>query len=347
MGKEKSLEDQLKEHKEKEKKLLLRIEEDKRAKELEEKLAKEKRELDEQIVKEQEFLENEKKLKEKLDREIQIVKNKEIELQNKEKALAVRKEKEEKLKDHPDGCFCQECKALRVGDDLPYNLYQDTPTSIVETGYLEPKKSKFNIKLPKRTPKPEILTKEDLGKYHKVKKDPNALLLFIKNQRNKIQKHAEIETAKNVIKKEGAIDTRVQPSIFTDITVLGVRLAIGFSFIAHGLSKMDGDLQMFTGMLQAWGVPTELAFPIALLELLAGIFITLGFLTRVSSAFIGIIMLGAIFVVKGTGSLVGQGGIELDLIILAAVALLGIFGPGRLSIANIGIKGMIFDRKLQ
>jgi len=368
-GKGKSLEEQLKEHKEKEKQILKKIEEDRKVtqekRELEEKLAKEKRELDDKIAKEKELLENEKKLKEQLDKETKIIKDKEMEQQKfaieqakKEKGLAIKKEKEEKLKDHPDGCFCLECKELRQ-DDIKEKLEEgktrelgvEESKSLIETGYLggEQKKSKFSFKLPKRTPKPEVLKKDDLNEYHKVKKDPTKLVSFIKNQREKLNKNKqdEIINKTHINLNPNAIDTKVQPTIFTDITVLGIRLAIGFVFIAHGLGKMHEDMVGFLPLLESWGVPTELAFPIALAELVAGILITIGILTRISGAVIGVIMLGAIFVVKGTGALVGQGGIELDIIIIACVALLGIFGPGRLSVSNISIKGMIFDRKLQ
>jgi len=279
----------------------------------------------------------------------------------KESQTAKRKELEDRVKDHPKGCMCNACSQLREQHpkgcmcnrcsilakeaELQSTLTSDsTQSSETKVEPKQKKKSKFSFK---RKPKPEVLKKADLDEYHKVKKDPDKLLGFIKKQRTTINKQNEAEKIKDVIKKEGAIDAKVKSSIFTDVAVLGLRLAIGFSFIAHGLSKMDGEGQMFIGMLQEWGVPMDLAFPIALAELVAGILITTGILTRISSVLIGVIMLGAIFVVKGVGTLIGQGGIELDVIVLAAVAVLGIFGPGRLSVSNIGIKGLILDRKLQ
>ena len=337
-GKGKSLEDQLKEQKEKEKKILKQIDEEREQK-------RKAKELKIQIAQEKEILENKKAEEDLIKKESKRIND----LKHEQEKYAKNQAKKEQVKEHPDGCFCEKCAEIRK--DKEPEIKKLVEESKPETGYLgEPKKSKFSFKLPKRTPKPEVLKKDDLDEYHKVKKDPTKLVSFIKNQREKLSKNKQDEAINSTILSHvnpDAIDTKIQPTIFTDITVLGLRLAVGFSFIAHGLSKMDGDGQMFMGMLQSWGVPIELTFPIALLELLAGIFLTLGFLTRISSAFIGVIMLGAIFVVKGPSALIGQGGIELDLIILATVALLGMFGPGRFSIANIGIKGMIFDRKLQ
>ncbi|HJL67271.1 MAG TPA: DoxX family protein, partial [Nitrosopumilus sp.] len=48
-----------------------------------------------------------------------------------------------------------------------------------------------------------------------------------------------------------------------------------------------------------------------------------------------IIMLGAIFHVKGMQSLTGDGGIELDLILLGSLLVIMITGPGRISISQI------------
>jgi putative oxidoreductase len=50
---------------------------------------------------------------------------------------------------------------------------------------------------------------------------------------------------------------------------------------------------------------------------------------------ISIIMLGAIFMVKGASSITGKGGVELDLILLASSLVIMIVGPGRISLAHI------------
>ena len=78
-----------------------------------------------------------------------------------------------------------------------------------------------------------------------------------------------------------------------------------------------------------------MAIPIALAELIPGILIVLGVLSRLSASLISIIMLGAIFIVKGAQSITGKGGVELDLILLASALVIMIVGPGRISLAQI------------
>ncbi|MDF2428107.1 MAG: DoxX family protein, partial [Nitrosopumilus sp.] len=83
------------------------------------------------------------------------------------------------------------------------------------------------------------------------------------------------------------------------------------------------------------GLPAELQIPIALAELIPGILIIIGVLSRLSASIISIVMLGAIFIVKGASSITGKGGIEIDLILLASVLTIMIVGPGRISLAQI------------
>lgn len=75
--------------------------------------------------------------------------------------------------------------------------------------------------------------------------------------------------------------------------------------------------------------------PIALAELIPGVFLILGIFSRLSSVTITMIMLGAIFLVKGAQSLTGDKGVEFDLILLAVSLLVMITGPGRISLAQI------------
>ena len=74
---------------------------------------------------------------------------------------------------------------------------------------------------------------------------------------------------------------------------------------------------------------------IILAEIIPGIFMIVGVLTRISASVISIIMVGAIFHVKGAANFTGEGAIEFDLILLAASLLVIVAGPGRASIAHI------------
>jgi len=121
-----------------------------------------------------------------------------------------------------------------------------------------------------------------------------------------------------------------------DIAFMGLRTAIGVIFIAHGTGKFNpGFAGFLTGPL---GFPPEMQIPIALAETIPGILLIIGVLTRISASLLSIIMLGAIFYVKNATNLTGEGAYELDLVLLAALLVIIVAGPGRVSIANIAKK---------
>ena len=116
-----------------------------------------------------------------------------------------------------------------------------------------------------------------------------------------------------------------------DAAQMGMRAAIGVIFIVHGFGKFGNP--GFGGWISSMGIPTEMQIPIALAELIPGILLLLGVLTRISASLISIVMLGAIFLVKGGTSLTGDGGYEFDLILLAACLVVIVAGPGRVSLS--------------
>jgi len=121
-----------------------------------------------------------------------------------------------------------------------------------------------------------------------------------------------------------------------DITHFGIRAAIGVIFIVHGTGKFgEGFVGFLTGPL---GFPPEMQIPLALAETISGILLIIGVLTRISASLLSIIMMGAIFYVKEASNLTGQGGYELDLILLAACLTIIVAGPGRISISHIAKK---------
>jgi len=124
-------------------------------------------------------------------------------------------------------------------------------------------------------------------------------------------------------------------NVLHDITHFGIRAAIGVIFIVQGSGKFDPG---FAGFLANNGLPVELQIPLALAETIGGILLIIGVLSRISSSILSIIMLGAIFHVKGASNLTGQGGYALDLLILAGVLLIIVTGPGRISISHIAKK---------
>ncbi len=137
-----------------------------------------------------------------------------------------------------------------------------------------------------------------------------------------------------ILKVQGSIMTtaEIKEKILDDTVFMGLRSAIGVIFILHGISKFDAG---FAENLPHMGLPAELQIPIALAELVPGILLIIGVLSRLSASLISIIMLGAIFMVKGASSITGKGGVELDLILLAVALVIMIVGPGRISLAQI------------
>ena len=126
--------------------------------------------------------------------------------------------------------------------------------------------------------------------------------------------------------------TRMKGNVLHDITHWGIRASIGAIFIIHSLKKFDPIWQEW---LVSIGIPPEMQLPIALAELLGGIFLIAGVFTRIAGAVFSVILLGAIFYIRWeNGFFVSQGGWEWDLVMLAAVLSIIAAGPGRISIAS-------------
>jgi len=117
-----------------------------------------------------------------------------------------------------------------------------------------------------------------------------------------------------------------------DIVHFGVRVVVGTIFIAHSLGKFNPG---FVGFLNQIGIPAEMQFFVALGEFVPGILLIIGVLTRVSASILSIIMLGAIFHVKHASNLTGQGGFELELLLLVSNLSIIVAGPGRVSLSHI------------
>jgi len=126
--------------------------------------------------------------------------------------------------------------------------------------------------------------------------------------------------------------SEIKEKILNDVVFIGLRSAIGMIFIVHGIGKFNPG---FADFLSNIGLPPEMQIPIALAELVSGILLVFGVLSRLSASLLCIIMLGAIFHVIGAQSLTGDGGVELELILLASSLVIMIAGPGRISLSHI------------
>ncbi|TLP75746.1 DoxX family protein [Nesterenkonia sphaerica] len=120
----------------------------------------------------------------------------------------------------------------------------------------------------------------------------------------------------------------------TGLTVL--RIVLGFLFTAHGWRKfnewtIDGTQAAFGEM----GIPlAQTTAPmVATLELVGGIALILGLLSRPVAVLLSVIMLTALVMVHlSAGIFVEAGGVELVLLLGAGAAAVALAGPGKLSL---------------
>lgn len=120
----------------------------------------------------------------------------------------------------------------------------------------------------------------------------------------------------------------------TGVTVL--RIVVGFLFAAHGWQKfnewtIEGTQAAFGDM----GIPlADATAPVvAALELIGGIALILGILTRPMALLLTINMLGAFVLVHLTeGIFVENNGFELVLLLGAAAVAIALAGPGKASV---------------
>jgi putative oxidoreductase len=92
-------------------------------------------------------------------------------------------------------------------------------------------------------------------------------------------------------------------------------------------------------------LPPELFIPIALLEVIGGLAILFGILTRIASALFIIEMIGAIVTAKLSKGFIG--GYEFELLLISICLTLVILGPRKISIENYLLKREIFPRGKQ
>ncbi|HEX7032267.1 MAG TPA: DoxX family protein [Nitrososphaera sp.] len=120
-----------------------------------------------------------------------------------------------------------------------------------------------------------------------------------------------------------------------------LRIMVGITFLAHRVPSLAdfGQVQGFVGRL---GLPPEMAFVVAILEIGGAIAMFTGVLTRITAILYIIFMLATTFVIKLPRGFVG--GFEVDLLLLVMAASLLITGPGRISIEWDVLKREIWPR---
>lgn len=119
------------------------------------------------------------------------------------------------------------------------------------------------------------------------------------------------------------------------------RVVVGTMMFFHGLDKLSGGVDGFAGGLDEMGVPvpTFAAWVVTLLELVGGLMLVVGLLSRVIAALLTIELIFAIILVTGKIGLIaesGEGvGFERDLAYIVGFLVVVLLGPGRPSLDHV------------
>ncbi|HEX5036131.1 MAG TPA: DoxX family protein [bacterium] len=119
-----------------------------------------------------------------------------------------------------------------------------------------------------------------------------------------------------------------------------VRFVLGIIFFMHGGQKVLGwfggpGLEAIVGMMTGKGMPAIVAYLVSFGELLGGLGLIVGCLSRIAAAGIFIIMAGAVGIVHWkSGFFADKGGFEYPLALAAMALSIVIGGGGCLSIDN-------------
>lgn len=111
-------------------------------------------------------------------------------------------------------------------------------------------------------------------------------------------------------------------------SLLLIRIVLGITFLVHGIAKFQMGLGNVAGWFESIGIMGGLGYAVAFIELLGGIALILGLGTRIVSALIAIVLIGAIFTAKLSLGFIGEiaAGYELDVVLLSMAGALIISG---------------------
>lgn len=133
-----------------------------------------------------------------------------------------------------------------------------------------------------------------------------------------------------------------------EASTLILRVLLGVTFFIHGVVKFQGGIENIVGWFDSIGLPGFLAYGVALLEVVGGVALIVGFGSRIVSALFSLLMIGATLKVKLTVGFLGNGqmaGYELDLAFLAMAIFIAINGSKMFALDQIFLKGQKNETK--
>jgi putative oxidoreductase len=126
---------------------------------------------------------------------------------------------------------------------------------------------------------------------------------------------------------------------FDPIALLLLRVTLGLTLFPHGCQKLFGwfggaGFEKFTGFFDkmGWHPAAFWVAVVALTEIVGGLLLAVGFLTRFAAAAILIFMINAIWATSAKGFFWTQGGMEYSLLIGVVALVFLIKGAGRFSV---------------
>jgi putative oxidoreductase len=142
-------------------------------------------------------------------------------------------------------------------------------------------------------------------------------------------------------RRSASADHGVGPGAAPSIGLLVSRLLVGFVMAAHGWQKLTdiGPAAFGTSTLDPVGVPmaTTMGYVVTFTELIGGLLLMAGLLTRLAAIALTVDLVMAIILVKSKVPLIVAqdkpgAGMELDLALIAGFVIALFAGPGRFSL---------------
>ena len=127
-----------------------------------------------------------------------------------------------------------------------------------------------------------------------------------------------------------------------EVSTLILRVVLGVTFFIHGLVKFQGGIENIVGWFDSIGLPGVLAYGVAVLEMVGGLALIIGLGSRIVSALLVLLMLGAIVKGKLAVGFLGNGqgaGWELDLALLAMALFIAINDSKMFALDKVFFKG--------